>query len=353
MPWETLLFGRGTAMERAWVFILLCRQQRLDAVLLALGDPTDAGKPDGKSALPGEESLREESLRPWAVAVLSEGALYLFDPVLGLPIPAPDGVKLDAAGQLDIEPATLAQVVADEALLRQLDAGPAHPYPVKSSDLKRIVALVEASPSYLALRMKLVEARLDPQQNMVLSTAPTRLAAGDLKARPQVAETRLWTLPLETIRRRLQLSPRRIAQRLRAQLPFFVAHGLPQGKGGYSQPLLKEVDPFYLPLKASARKGVIEAPLHMGRMLYLKGKFADRHGAIEYFVEARQSDKQLKEEEEQRIAVYCARAREANRQQPADRRLPDVQIVRIATQSTATKRRSPFGPSRTPATGWG
>ena len=38
-PWESLLFGRGTAMERAWIFILLARQQGLDAAVLALAEP--------------------------------------------------------------------------------------------------------------------------------------------------------------------------------------------------------------------------------------------------------------------------------------------------------------------------
>ena len=35
-PWETLLFGRGTATERAWTFILLLRQLDIDAALLAV-----------------------------------------------------------------------------------------------------------------------------------------------------------------------------------------------------------------------------------------------------------------------------------------------------------------------------
>ena len=38
-PYETLLLGRGTALDRAWVFMLLARQQGLDTVMLALGDP--------------------------------------------------------------------------------------------------------------------------------------------------------------------------------------------------------------------------------------------------------------------------------------------------------------------------
>ena len=37
-PWETLLFGRGTATERAWVFILLLRQLDIDAAVLAVDE---------------------------------------------------------------------------------------------------------------------------------------------------------------------------------------------------------------------------------------------------------------------------------------------------------------------------
>ena len=56
-PWETLIWGMGSAMERSWVFILLARQQGLDAAVLALEDAADPAHPQ---------------LRPWAVAVLSE-----------------------------------------------------------------------------------------------------------------------------------------------------------------------------------------------------------------------------------------------------------------------------------------
>ena len=41
MPWETLFLGRGMAVERAWVFMLLARQQGLDVVLLGFDDQDD------------------------------------------------------------------------------------------------------------------------------------------------------------------------------------------------------------------------------------------------------------------------------------------------------------------------
>src|SRR5262249_43049170 len=110
-PYEILLYGHGDALERAWVFILLARQQGLDAVLLGLGDE------DG-------------NVRPWLPALLSDGQLCLFDCQLGLPIAGPEGRPV----------ATLAEVVADDALLRRLDVDSDHPYPVRSEQLNRVVA---------------------------------------------------------------------------------------------------------------------------------------------------------------------------------------------------------------------
>ena len=122
-PWETLLYGQGTASERAWVFILLLRQLDIDAAVLAVDEGRGArdegreekgekrgekgeGK-DNKNA-PGPEKATEnkknapgprsggekaeKNLQPWCVGVLIEGNVYLFDPLLGLPIPAPNGV---------------------------------------------------------------------------------------------------------------------------------------------------------------------------------------------------------------------------------------------------------------------
>jgi len=271
-PWETLLFGRGTALDRAWVYILLARQQGLDAVLLGLADPADT---TGKAP------------QPWVVAVLIEQELYLFDPELGLPIPAPDrasswwskrlaapsarplpasaSVKRDKSGQLAIQPATLAEVVGDAGLLRQMDADAAHPYRVKAADLQHVVALVEASPAYLSMRMNLVGARLVGEQTIVLTTAASDQAKR-LEAVPHVAEARLWTLPYETFYRRLHLSAQEIRSRTQEYWPFMA-------------------DP--------------EAPLHKGRLLYLKGKLTGRstdpESATRYFQKARTSEKKLAE----------------------------------------------------------
>ena len=167
-PFESLLFGRGQADERAWIFMLLARQQGLDVVLLGLADA------DGKN------------VRPWLPALASDGKLYLFDCRLGLPIPGPGGKGV----------ATLDEVVADEQLLRNLDLDAEHPYPIKASDLSHVVALIEASPLSLSRRMALVESRLAGKHKMVV-TSPASAVAERVKSLPHISGVQLWELPFD------------------------------------------------------------------------------------------------------------------------------------------------------------
>jgi len=173
LPWETLLFGRGTAAERAWVFILLLRQANIDAAMLVIdGESGASGAGSGQAGQNGAKTNDENpkdadasgadelpSLpplepsqpaagqpRPWCVGVLIEKNVYLFDPLLGLPIPAPDGVAMDESGRLTIRPASLAEVRADAKLLERMDVSESRAYGVRSADLARLAVLLEASP---------------------------------------------------------------------------------------------------------------------------------------------------------------------------------------------------------------
>ena len=245
-PWETLLFGRGTAMDRAWVFSLLARQQHLDVALLALVDPDDP---------------EQKRLRPWVVAVLIQGELYLFDPALGLPIPAPDGVTCGPQGPLEIRPATLGQAAADDAVLRQLDVDETYRYPVNASQLEGVVALLEASPVYLTQRMKLVENRLAGDEKMVLTASPTRQAER-FKACRQKISSRLWPLPYEALFQELLLGPERHKLQGAALTPFLAAIGRTPA-------------------------------LWKGRVYHLKGKFIGEPSATYYYQMARPSNREL------------------------------------------------------------
>lgn len=275
VPWETLLLGHGTAMERAWVYILLLRQQGIDAAMLALPMVSVAPLPLGKVAIAQNDSSDAASrLRPWCVAVLTGAPeakkLYLFDPALGLPIPAPGGLRVDGKGALDIQPATLEQVRTDRSLLDRLDFDAGHPYWVKSAELKQIVVAVEASPPYLAKRMKLVESRLVGQKKMVLSAAPTAQAER-LKTASGVQQVRLWNWPYLVLQRRQGLALSGIIFRLDEMLPLYAAPA---------------------------------APLYRGRILHLKGRFLDSQGAIECYQSARPPTKDLVDDEPRRAKAY-------------------------------------------------
>jgi hypothetical protein len=245
-PWETLLLGRGTAAERAWVFILLARQQGLEAAVL----------------MPAESrGLTQERLGPCVVGVFSKGELYLFDSALGMPIPGPKGRKLDENGRLTLEPATLGQVVSDESLLRQLDGDLEHPYRLKASQLKSVVALLEASPASLSQRMKLLEARLAGSSKMVLTADPTAQAER-LKKCAHVTDARLWPRPYQRVLQEMQLGEKRVKWQMFMLMPFQV--------------------------------GVGNSPaLYRGRMYHLKGRLTGSPCAAELYQMARLSNKQI------------------------------------------------------------
>jgi tetratricopeptide (TPR) repeat protein len=270
VPWETLLLGRGTAMERAWVFILLLRQQGIDACVLGLPESSQiaGGEWPGYAGAYGDDDIR-----PWCVAVLSNDRdknLYLFDTRLGLPIPAAKGLSIDRAGQLEVQPATLGQVIADRSLLDRLNYDEEHPYLAKSADLKRVVVMVEASPLYLSKSARALESHLAGAQRMVLSVQAT--AQGErLKAAAHAASFHLWSLPYWTLERRSMLSLKGIHRQLNRLLPLYA-----------------------LPM----------TPLYRGRILHLKGQFAEAHGAVECYQIANPTEREVAELRKKRVEEY-------------------------------------------------
>lgn len=245
-PWETLLLGRGDVLERGWVYIELLRQEGIDAALLAL--------PDAEASAFG-------SLRAWAVGVLIDESVHLFDPVLGLPIPGPDGVSLDTGGRLVMRPATLAEAASDPAILRRLDLDASTPYPVNSDELDGVVALIAASPSELSRRMTLVQAHLAGERKLVLTVDATGQGERFVST-PQIGGARLWTRPYVIMAQQLTLgdNPRVLTKRVAEMAPF-------------------QVGP--------------DAPLWKGRLLHFKGRFVGEGGATQYYQAARPPNRQL------------------------------------------------------------
>jgi tetratricopeptide (TPR) repeat protein len=259
-PWQTLLRGEGTAWERAWVFILLCRSQGIDAAVLGVAS-----------------SQADASPEPWAVGVRIDRKIYVFEPVLGLALPASDGVRLDESARLDIVPATLEQAAADDRILRRFDVDSDHRYPIKAEQLKRTVVLAEASPWSVSRRMKLVEAHMAGEKKLAL-TVDASGQASRWKACPQVADVRLWDLPYVTVERQGRLSKSDVQQQQLLSLPF------ERGKG---------------------------PELWKARLRYLRGDFLGDEGAIHSYQIVRPADEDLGKIEGQIAWQYFERSKKA------------------------------------------
>jgi tetratricopeptide (TPR) repeat protein len=169
-PWQTLLYGRGDSWQRARVFVLLCRQQGIDAFMLAFPGKTTTPRP-----------------RPWLAAVLVGERLYLFDPRLGLPIFGAGGHGI----------ATLEQVLADPQLLAALTLDDTHRYELDPADLKEILVLLDASPTALSRRMKAVEQQLTGKYRVALTVSASATAAKTQRCRG-ISDVALWSVPFET-----------------------------------------------------------------------------------------------------------------------------------------------------------
>lgn len=238
LAWQSLLLGRGPAADRAWLFILLARQQGLDVVML------------------GRQAEGDSSPTAWLPALLHKGQLYLFEPELGLPIPGPKGEGI----------ATLAQAAADDALLRRLDLDDEHRYPMDAAGAQSMVALIEASPIYLAQRSALLESELTGEQKVILSVDPSALAER-LKQCEHVVDVQLWTVPYERLVSQAKL-----------------------GKSG-RQRLAADFEPFVVPLPKQTKKKLSMVPaLWKGRVLHLMGEFSGEDGAMHYYQIARPSE---------------------------------------------------------------
>lgn len=259
--WNTLLTGHGTAMDRAWVFVLLARQQGLDAVILGYGDDDD--------------------VQPWLPAVLipqdnGPAQFYLFDPRLGVPIPGPDGKSV----------ATLAEVQADDQVLRQLDL-PDEKYPVSADQLKRITVFVEASPHFLARRMAALESHIGGEESLRLFINLDQLAAKYEKL-DGVAEVRVWPWPYEALVNQTTISTED-QQRMMSELFSFEVAGLKP------KPISREAmtDPE---AQKELKKDVYEPvpwALWAARMMQFKGVHLGEEGSIRLMQLARPSDAEI------------------------------------------------------------
>ena len=172
-PYEVSLFGKGTAEDRAWIFVNVLRQLRIDAVLLF---PNLSGQtPTLASALAAADPK-------FLVGVLLENQVFLFDPQSGVAIPAlarePNEPALAkakiSASTVAItgaftRPATLAEAAADPAVLKQLDAGPNRPYPISAEALRRPGVAIVGDTGFWSARMQGLQTQFVGDRAMVIA----------------------------------------------------------------------------------------------------------------------------------------------------------------------------------------
>ena len=157
--YDIAVIGKGEPEDRAWIFAELLRQTGIDAVILRPAPAKTGATPPR-----------------WLVGALVDKQIYLFDPTLGWPIPSPSDKGTTAAVE---SAATLAQVLADDKLLRKLDISAEKPYPLRSADLKSARAEIITSSRYSSPRIRRLESFLSGDRSVTIY-----VPVGDVGSRP-------------------------------------------------------------------------------------------------------------------------------------------------------------------------
>ncbi len=146
------MLGKGTAEDRAWLFSNLLRQLQIDSVILRPAENSGIGVTRQPSA-------------NWLVGVLLDDHVYLFDMRIGLPIPT-DWDQPNTP--LVRRPATLAEVRANDQLLRQLDLNSGQSYPLHSEALNNVKVELVGNTSLWASRMQRLQTSLSGARSAII-----------------------------------------------------------------------------------------------------------------------------------------------------------------------------------------
>ena len=136
-PFESALYGTGTAEDSAWAFATLLRQRRIPTMVFV--DPASAAE----QKVPVTKNL--------LVGALLNDAVYLFDAGLGLPISSPDE---PATNDLVRQPATLKQLLGGPAVLANMGIGETSPYPITLEQFRKLQPLIIGDSSVWSRRME-------------------------------------------------------------------------------------------------------------------------------------------------------------------------------------------------------
>ncbi len=223
-PYELYLLGKGTANDRAWLFVNTLRALRIDSVLLIPANAEDPG-------MTGDPT-------PFLVGALIEGEVYLFDPLLGIPVPGPQ------SGEGVVRPATLKQVQAQPTLLSDLGSTE-KPYPLTSADLAQPVVLFVGDLSYYSSSAQALQQVFAGEHSVLISdpledvdNVPglwSRLIAAG-QGTWNADSLRLWKYPQDQITRSLALDDEAKERRKGLKLRFMaylVATPIPEMPGKF------------------------------------------------------------------------------------------------------------------------
>ncbi len=167
LPWETLLYSEGDFVERGRVFTALAHQRGIDTVWISI---------NGTATSPGYL---------WAIGVPIGGQLYLFESKLGMPVVDPDTLAF----------ATLRDARKNDRILARLDLPGQFDYAVNPGDLASVALLIDALPTSLSARMKVLEKSLLGADRMSLFVDSDSITASVRKAHPDDPVV-LWHTPL-------------------------------------------------------------------------------------------------------------------------------------------------------------
>lgn len=317
LSWQTLLLSQGTAMDRAVVFMELLRQHRLDSFVL---------RQDGQQ--------REDF--PLVVGVSLNNEIYLFLPGLGLPIPGPeeDALSLEEGLQFN-SVATLNQVAADDALLRQFDLSD-KPFPATSKDFESMVAYVPSTPFTVAARMIPMEQEFSSKVTTALSTTfgtqKERISRLDriasvqrlFEATTPVLEQALFPYESEDL-----TAVYMISSGAGGNLEVTDSSDSSEDSTAIEDYTNSSSKDSQQPIAKTAPKAQ-KAALWTGKNLYIRGLFINDNGASRHFLQGRISERLLKQEEasiNQKVNAYLrnyAEDRASQNQAPSQEELQAI-----------------------------
>ena len=194
-PYDILLRGMGTEAngiwaERAWLFMVLCRQIGIDTGLITYSKSNTLNRVVPKYGADLDRGPRSPIV--WICTALIDNNAYLFDARLGLEIPGPDGKGV----------ATLEDALNDSAILDRMNLPGLAPYATSRALLMgsptKIGILIDSTQGYFSPKMKLLQRELSGRHRTILYCDPAgqRDHFASVLGRWAGAVS-LWPLPLE------------------------------------------------------------------------------------------------------------------------------------------------------------